>query len=74
MQGFPTDVERSGERLVYWTSPEVSRHFQGAGTPIPNIVPRNKKKEEKRHLSIDHASRERGELEGLHASLQQRQA
>jgi hypothetical protein len=62
MQGFPTDVERSGERLVYWTSPEVSRHFQGAGTPVLNTVPRDKKKEEERHLSIDHASRKEESL------------
>jgi hypothetical protein len=57
MQGFPANVERSGEGLVYWTSTKVSRHFQGARTPVLNTIPCDKKKEEERHLSIDHASR-----------------
>jgi hypothetical protein len=69
MQGFPTNLERSGERLVYWAPPEVCRHFQGVRAPLSNAVPYNAKKEEECHLSIDHAPREGGKLEGLHASI-----
>jgi hypothetical protein len=69
MQSLPTDVEGSSERLVHRTSPEVSRYFQGIGTPVPNTVPCNKEKEEERQLPVDHALREGGKFKGLHASL-----
>jgi hypothetical protein len=69
MQGFPTDLERSGERLVYWAPPEVCRHFQGVRTPLLNTVPCNTKKEEECNLFTNHAPREGRKLEGLHASI-----
>jgi hypothetical protein len=53
MQSLPIDLNGSGEGLVYWTSPEVSRHFQGAGTPIPSTVPCNAEEEEECHLPVD---------------------
>ena len=69
MQSLPIELKRSGEGLVYWTSLEVSRHFQGAGTSVPSTVPCNAEKKEECHLFVDFVPREGGNLERLHASL-----
>jgi hypothetical protein len=69
MQSLPIDLKGGGEKLVHWTSPEVNKHFQGTGTPVPSTVPCNMKEEEECHLLVDSTSREGGNPKGLHASL-----
>ena len=52
-RAFPLDPDRGGEGLVYGTFPEVSRHFQGARTPIPNTVSCHTEEEEECYRLVD---------------------
>ena len=69
MQSLPIDIDKDGEGLVHWTFPEVSGQFQGTRISIHSSIPYMAQTKEECYIPIDHASREGGKLEGLHASL-----
>ena len=69
MQSLPVDYDKSGKGLVHWTSSEVGEQLQGVGISILGLVLGNTKTKEECNLLVDHASKEKGKLKGLHDSF-----